>query len=403
MGKHIFDILGVGTREDSYTDLIAYAFEHDAGFRRSFLALLAEKKRAKDSTEKDEQGEFAQTGGWQCKTRATIRAEGGRSRAIPDVVLWSPRAHQVIVIENKLLSGEGSGQTRLYESADYTEALSKANALGEESLNSWQLLFFFLTLEGNQPESDRFIPVSYADVAELVPAADASEPKLAALLAEFRERVMGYKEYPPPRDDEEVIRYLEGERKQGVVTAQDALVTQRRRFELLVRQLPLDQVDEGFHLARRPSVTRGYIPLAEVHKRAWYGEEYSKESPPRGDQCFDVHFELQWDTLRQTVALLLHYHTVPYMTKAEFNELPERFRTAYANKRRRFYERLRQEDERLKRVHWSLHRYSLRLACSIIRPQNEQHKMTVADFKEVVQKRMPKMASAVDEALAAAD
>ena len=30
MNEHIFDILGIGSREDSYTDLIAYAFKHSS-------------------------------------------------------------------------------------------------------------------------------------------------------------------------------------------------------------------------------------------------------------------------------------------------------------------------------------------------------------------------------------
>jgi hypothetical protein len=48
MQDHIFDILGIGSREDSYTDLIAYAFRQ-SGFenaRKTFLKCIRDKNLA---------------------------------------------------------------------------------------------------------------------------------------------------------------------------------------------------------------------------------------------------------------------------------------------------------------------------------------------------------------------
>ena len=40
---HAFDILGVGSREDSYTDLLKNAFLYDTGFRQNLLWSLLGK------------------------------------------------------------------------------------------------------------------------------------------------------------------------------------------------------------------------------------------------------------------------------------------------------------------------------------------------------------------------
>ena len=48
MSEHIFEILGIGSREDSYTDLIAYAFNNNFEFKKNFLLHVLEENQPSD-------------------------------------------------------------------------------------------------------------------------------------------------------------------------------------------------------------------------------------------------------------------------------------------------------------------------------------------------------------------
>ena len=68
MHDHVFEVLGIGGREDSYSDLIVYAFINVPGFRSSFLGQL----------EHDDRGE------WKARTRypVAIKKPTGRTKDI---------------------------------------------------------------------------------------------------------------------------------------------------------------------------------------------------------------------------------------------------------------------------------------------------------------------------------
>lgn len=75
-----------------------------------------------------------------------------------DVLVSSEEANLACVIENKVDAGESEGQLAGYRETAETEFPAS------------RLLFVFLTPDGREPSDSTYIPVAYADVAEIVDA-----------------------------------------------------------------------------------------------------------------------------------------------------------------------------------------------------------------------------------------
>ncbi len=74
-----------------------------------------------------------------------------------DILLLSPRYHLVVVIENKIHSGESLDQLKRYR--QYIE----------KTYPNWQPVYLFLTPEGISPlEDEHYLPVSYRLVSEVL-------------------------------------------------------------------------------------------------------------------------------------------------------------------------------------------------------------------------------------------
>jgi len=77
MKEYIFDILGIGNREDSYTDLIAYSFKTSDEFKKNILEQLS----------------VPYQDDWIVKTRlpVAIKSSTGRKKDVPDMLLFSKK------------------------------------------------------------------------------------------------------------------------------------------------------------------------------------------------------------------------------------------------------------------------------------------------------------------------
>ena len=73
-----------------------------------------------------------------------------------DILLVDERNHFVVIIENKVVSGEHGDQ------------LSRYYSIVNEHYPDWSNLFLFLTPEGSEPSHDPYIPIDYNLIADLV-------------------------------------------------------------------------------------------------------------------------------------------------------------------------------------------------------------------------------------------
>lgn len=327
MNDHIFDILGIGSREDSYTDLIAYAFKHLPKFRENFLMLLGEKVNCD----------------WECLIRPPVSIRKSiRTKDIPDLILFSKKTGKALLIENKIFSGEGWEQTKRYASDEFRNSL--VDHLDTNSLN---LKYFFLTLEGEKAASTKFKLITYYDVSACIPKSIGSS-KLVILLQELQERIDEYYKWPLPNDDTVVLEYLKKNTKR--------LVNTYKTFRLITKKL----LSEDFKKECGITANRGsgYIPLCLWYKESWRSKEYPKEL--NGSKCYDIHFELQWDTRKdwENLTLYLHYHTNPYFTQTYLKKLDRKFIAKYEENRNKLFNDLKTK----KILDWTINKTPLRIA-----------------------------------------
>jgi hypothetical protein len=74
-------------------------------------------------------------------------------------ILLLDAAHQfAVIIENKIDSGEHSGQLRRYQETV------------ERHYPGWRMMYLFLTPEGDTPSDERYLPVSYAAICSVLEA-----------------------------------------------------------------------------------------------------------------------------------------------------------------------------------------------------------------------------------------
>lgn len=178
MEEHIFDILGIGNREDSYTDLIAYSFTTSSSFRENVLNIL----------------EMPDYDDWFSLTRlpVAIKSNIGRKKDVPDLLLISKKGNKIVLIENKVHSNEGWAQTERYASDEFKESLIHylhRNELLESQTPD--IKFFYLTLDGDKPSSTEFNILKYSDIANCIPS-NLGNSKRDILLQELKERIDEY-------------------------------------------------------------------------------------------------------------------------------------------------------------------------------------------------------------------
>lgn len=323
---HVFDILGISHREDCYTSLLTFAINRNRVFRERVIQMLT--------------GEREVASDWTCRARPAVSPGGGRKRDVPDIVFHSKESSSIIVVESKIFSGEGHGQTMRYASAELRKQL--CNDLG---MPQAKVLLYYLTLSGESPRSGEFQPIRYKALVDLL---DVSPPKdtLTRLLGELRERVEQYEYWPMPESATIVHEYI---RNTG------RLVSQRRTFELLVSGLRLGH-GLNFRLGVTGNPGNGEIPLCQWFCDSW--QFLARASDPGRS----THFELQWQSGVGRLVLYLHDETFPYMTQEQIDMLGEGLRTLHANRRERLWRTLKSSEDVLQAVGWELRKKPLQMA-----------------------------------------
>lgn len=151
---NIFEVLGAVRQEVRHSDFLSYLMNpqetHGLGdyFIRKFLQAVIRQAETQD---------IPITGIdlaiWDL-TSFQVRREW---QSI-DILLTSEELGLVIIIENKVVSAEHSNQLQRY----YKIATSE--------FPGWKILGVFLTPEGDSPTDDRYLPISYQEVCEIIEA-----------------------------------------------------------------------------------------------------------------------------------------------------------------------------------------------------------------------------------------
>ncbi len=284
-----FDLLGVSGREDSYTDLIVHAFNQDAQFRSLMLKFVDARPGS----------------GWHARHRVKVPVPGSRKGNVPDIVLFDER-QQIVAIEVKVWSGEGSEQLFRYSSSEFKSGLTRKLygddvVLGQSDRESFRLIY--LTLDPYPVDTaGEFTWKSFDELqAEVLSAGFNKRSRLHGLLREFNVRIAARRNWEISPEIT-LAEMFEGGPK---------MLSSRERLETFVRScISGDSFSFNSGVVNNPQ--HGETALVQAFKSGWT----SNSATPAGfADSFNVHFEFQW-LGADGMSFEVHFETEPYLTQA---------------------------------------------------------------------------------------
>lgn len=296
----VFDILGISRKEDSYTNLVKYLFDNWNGFKQKFIKKFVGDKAV---YKKDE---------FELETRNTIdleiEVEHSRKKIVPDMILYSKE--EIIIIENKIFSGEGYEQTNDYSSET---ALKKIEQ--KFNIKNAKFYFYFMTLDGIEACSSKFKPIKWSDLI-INCCDDTSEikkdPRLKILVDDLVQRCEQYENVLEPADNESICTYLNKRTK---------FITTENLFKTYMLKV-LKDINKKYNFNYEFSTAgnmNGHVSLVYLYKNDWRGIEI--EEAKQGDSCRFIHIEFNMPENLKEINLCIHYEGYPYKRAGEWNKL----------------------------------------------------------------------------------
>lgn len=365
----LFDVLDIGTREDSYTSLLAALLSEKPKWAREFFQKCTDAERLPPKP--------VTVNRWP---HAAISGE----TVIPDLVLtFGDPASVVWVVEAKIKADEGKDQLMKQESDAARKSLTENLNLLKNA--AWH--YSYLTLEGEPPaDAAKFQPASFEPLREVFTKKPSLSEEVYPAYETLRKRLRDYyRELSKEPNDYITLR----EHLDDV----HGLISRKSRFHRLGQCIARDlNLEPEFGTANNPG---GASHLFQMRERSWVGDYYSGNSGSLLQDCYDVHLECQLDA--ESVRLLLHYESRPYMeglkNKVESNQYEK-----YRESREKFGKRLNDHRTSLDKCGWGT--IIPNFANQLTRIANNiPLDLQVGEFRKHVQEASKAMRSAVNDAL----
>ncbi len=285
----IFDILFA--HEDSYTNLLQYLFENSGEFYKNFSKLLFGKEKSN----------------LKFVTRTSYDLGEGK-RNVPDIIVFND--DNFAMIEVKVHSGEGTNQTQRY--FDCKEGVKQKLGVSSNALNK----FYYLTLLGTKAACSEFESISWLKIGECLPAENFETEEMELLVKHFKRRIDSLKSKPINLND----KWCDAVKTRywgGAIGLFDAL-----RMVPAFKQLPSEMCDYWGSFKKTKS-TFTYSALFLLNSM-WKGCSITDEKQ-NFRNCYELHFEFEWDEENGLLEIRLDYHLNPYLSNNDIKGLREDF------------------------------------------------------------------------------
>lgn len=296
--KDFFDILGINGREDSYTDLIKYAFDTSMEFKKKFCEFFA--------------GSFNEDFSLSVRKKFTDNNLKPNNR-IPDMFLYSKQKAEIILIENKIFSGEGNGQLNRYSEPAFIAALKNEFKIDNDKV----VKLYFVTLDGKAASCGNFIPTMWSTMIQNCTENIIFEDKrLSVLIEDLKTRSKHYADFKSPVSDTRYAAYFQLCTK---------WVNEQRAFECFFAEIK-EWLEKEYELKSKftwANNISGTQFLLVLYRPDWIGAEIDQEGLENTvlqDETYrNLHIELNWTPKNNKMSLSIHYETNPYKTKKELD------------------------------------------------------------------------------------
>lgn len=315
---NLLTILGVQTKENVISNLLAYCFDNCESFRTAFLDSVCKIETSDPSL------------AWKAHTQVSTGKTG-----IPDLVLLGrkPGVSELVVVENKLKAEEGKDQTERYSSPKAIGRLKSKFRLNGDEVRAH---FVFLTLFPDQKPSakDRYVSSTYQDLAGAAKSLSCTDSLVNQLLSDWMSLLTPF--YDRTRISE---RDIVNER----LADPSGLDGGYLYFKEMINHLALPAALRAEKFFRDSKQGRRYYG-AIISKLAWHPapmKETDGEYHLDARRNFNVHFEPQYDVLNGNFSLFIHYEVFRYLTEEKAKaRIRQRDYDAYLQRRDRFVRQL---------------------------------------------------------------
>jgi len=294
MPTDIFDVLAVSLKEDSYSSLLVHSLRRHRAVLETVFRRLTGQALTDDAPQIVFRAALPNT---ETKEQPDIRIDAHTSAGV-----WR------ILIENKLLSGEG------YRQCDrYGNACRQAKAKGE--IAGFTLVY--LTLDRRSPDAEGWQEWSHSQWIGMIAEAGATEsverdPIIGDAWRAYSERTRRYDESLASRVSscEKVVPWLEAD-WEGFIT------TDERCRKLAKALVPASWESDGSFFTRQG---RSQC-LAHFWMDSWMTAHYVEGQLLENCVSVQVQVDIPSPYRNDQVTCHLHFESNPYMTQAEIKKL----------------------------------------------------------------------------------
>ncbi len=293
----VFDVLGISGREDSYTDLLKFAFDNNEHFKKNFSKYFSGNAIKQYDDYKL----------WVRKQLPAIKLSE-RKKEVPDMVLFSKINNDFVIIENKIFSGEGYKQTLRYSDEGFLIIVRGVLGLNEKAIAK----FYYVTLDAIKPESRKFTPKRWGEViSNCCKDVEFVNTQLKFLMNDLNARSLSYDNIATPNGKEKLSEYTK---------KTDRWIDSYKLFTVFFD----DFVEYGIKkLKLNSSYSYANKNGDKQYLILFWDDEW--KSKGREDIGFanvrNIHIELNWREKTNKLQLLIHYETEPYMTQTKIKKL----------------------------------------------------------------------------------
>lgn len=290
----LFDIFNAN--EDNYTNMLRFLYETEEDFKNRFIELIFGEKIDDISL----------------KTRMVYK-KGKNGKIIPDIVLHDK--NHLAIIEVKMFSSEGYKQTERYN--EDSPAIKETLSIN----TNCKTKLYFLTIDGIKPQCNNFIALKWNDVLKCMNPNMCKNDMAKLLMHQFKTRI-------DSMNPDNIIIKMD---KYWIEQVHSFRWSRSLPFYKAIKSV-LDKDKDKWtteHWSGFDKNTQSYSHTVKFYPKdkSWQGKTLEDALKSHDtSNCFDYHFEFQWNETNNILTLRLDYELNPYQSQSDINHMEDKLK-----------------------------------------------------------------------------
>ena len=361
--SNILYILGIHDKEDVISNILCYCLNNSLKFRNIFLEKICDYSN--DEIQEINKDTIA-------KTRISTIS------GIPDIVILIRKhdANEIIVIENKLLAGEGWEQTKRYSSKECKEDLKKSFEIDKAE---FRFVYFSLFPDDTADNTSDFVSKHYNELIKHIENESFENQIVNQLLSDLSSLYSKFYESGKISDEDIIIEKLRQE---------DPLDSAYLYFKSFIAKISMPNGLQ-FKFTYNSKLNGRHYYGALFSKKEWEPSSYG-EKIPLNENTYSIHFEPQYNVLGGILNFYIHYEPNPYKPVSKIREIGEKY-DLYLRRRNEFVKNFHSEAKSIQRFK------SYNGSNQIGKVVFDFQKKKLKDVREIIEKLLVDLSLVIDK------